>query len=147
MTFTADLSGWCRKTAPEYADGVVRKVLMEIDSKLVLRSPVGDPSNWSPQSLPAPPGYVGGRFKGNWQYSRNTPETGQIDRIDPSGAIGSAERVGAIMSGPTSTVHFFANNLPYAQRIEDGWSWNQAPLGIINRIELELPSIFEQAKR
>jgi hypothetical protein len=146
MTFTADLSDWCKGDAPQYLDKVTKRVLLEIDARLLMRSPVGNPSNWAPQSLPAPPGYVGGRFKGNWQYSKVTASSGTLDVIDPSGAITSPGKQGAILSGNAATVHYFANNLPYAERIENGWSHTQAPNGIVNLIELEFPSIVEKAK-
>jgi hypothetical protein len=148
MTFTAELSGWCKQTAPGYLDDTTRRILLEIDARLVLRSPVGNPSNWAPSSLPAPKGYVGGRFRGNWQYTRVNPATGELDVIDPTGSLTSPGRQSDILSGKAwGTVHWFANNLPYAERIENGWSYTQAPKGVINRIELEFPSIVNQAKR
>jgi hypothetical protein len=143
MTFTADLSRWCRKTAPEYVDGVVRKTIIEIGSRAVLRSPVGDSSYWQ---QPAPAGYVGGRFRGNWQHGFGSAPAGDLDVIDPSGSATLNKITSETISSPTTGVTWLVNNLPYSERIENGWS-RQAPQGIINRIELEFPSIFEQAKR
>lgn len=143
MTFTADLSGWCRKTAPEYADGVVRKTVIEIGSRAVLRSPVGDASYWQ---QPAPDGYVGGRFRGNWQHGFGSAPTGNLDVIDPSGGTTLNRITSATISSPAAGITWLVNNLPYSERIENGWS-RQAPQGIVNRIELEFLSIFEQAKR
>ena len=144
MTFTADLTKWCRDTAPDGLRDTVRKTLMEIDARLMLRSPVGDPSTWKG---PAPSGYAGGRFKGNWQYTTGSSASGEVDLIDPSGAVGSSRRQSGMMSSNMETVHWFTNNVPYAQRLEEGHSWRQAPHGIINRIELEFPAIVEMAKR
>lgn len=143
MTFTADLSAWCRKTAPEYVDRVVRKTVIEIGSRAVLRSPVGDSSYWL---NPAPAGYVGGRFRGNWQHGFGSAPAGDLDVIDPSGGATLNKITSATISSPATGVTWLVNNLPYSERIENGWS-RQAPQGIINRIELEFPSIFEQAKR
>jgi hypothetical protein len=143
MSFTADLSGWCRKTAPQYADGVVRKTVIEIGSRAVLRSPVGDSSYWQ---QPAPDGYVGGRFRGNWQHGFGSAPTGNLDAIDPSGGTTLNRITSATISSQAAGITWLVNNLPYSERIENGWS-RQAPQGIVNRIELEFPSIFEQAKR
>jgi hypothetical protein len=52
-----------------------------------------------------------------------------------------------MMSSNMEVVHWFTNNVPYAQRLEEGHSKGQAPQGIINRIELEFPAIVEMAKR
>lgn len=144
MSFTADLSGWCRQTAPEYVDKVVRKTVIEIGSRAVLRSPVGDPDYWQ---MPPPPGYVGGRFRANWQHGYGYPPSGEVDAVDESGGMTVERITGNTLSSPTDGTTWLVNNLPYAERLENGWSRRQAPLGIINLIELEFPSIFEQAKR
>lgn len=143
MTFTADLSAWCRKTAPEYIDAVVRKTIIEIGARAVLRSPVGDSSYWQ---QPAPAGYAGGRFRGNWQHGYGSAPIGELDVIDPSGGTTLGRITNAALTSPTGGTTWLVNNLPYAERLENGYS-RQAPQGIINLIELEFPSIFEQAKR
>jgi hypothetical protein len=141
MSFAADVSKWCRETVPEQHKRVVRRVVAEIANRAVMRSPVGNPSEWE---SPAPPGYAGGRFRGNWQYGFGSAPTGTIDAIDPSG---SATLSGIISSVANNQgVHWIANNLPYAQRIEGGWSKTQAPFGIVGLIELEFPQIFNAAR-
>lgn len=145
MTFTADMSKWCRETAPEYLEGVVRKTIIEIGSRVVLRSPVGNPSEWqNPES--APPGYAGGRFRGNWQHGFGFAPTGDLDGIDPAGSATINRIVSATMRSPAVGVTYLVNNLPYAERLEQGWS-RQAPSGIVGLVELEFPAIVEQAKR
>jgi hypothetical protein len=113
---------------------------MEIANRAVMRSPVGDPSIWQ---SPPPPGYAGGRFRGNWQYGFASAPTGFGEAIDPSGAA----TLSSIIAGVENKqgVHWIANNLPYAQRIENGWS-SQAPQGIVGRIELEFEQIFNAAR-
>ena len=140
MSFAADVSKWCRETVPEQQTRVVRRVVMEIANRAVMRSPVGDPSIWQ---SPPPPGYAGGRFRANWQYGFASAPTGFSEAIDPSGAT----TLSGIMNSVANKqgVHWIANNLPYAQRIEDGWS-TQAPAGIVGRIELEFPQIFNAAR-
>lgn len=69
----------------------------------------------------APIGYVGGRFRGNWQTSVAEPITNTIDRIDPTGAAAVADVVTNM--GGAGTITYLTNNLPYAKRLEyEGWS-------------------------
>jgi hypothetical protein len=140
MSFTADLSKFCLKEAPQWIDGVTRKVVIEVGNRAVMRSPVGDADYWI---NPAPPGYVGGRFRANWQYGFASAPPGVVDAVDPSGGMTIANIV-ADSTGARG-VHYVVNNLPYAQRIEDGWS-RQAPTGIVSLLELEFPEIVRRAK-
>ena len=140
MSFAADVSKWCRETVPEQHKRVVRRVVMEIANRAVFRSPVGDPSIWQ---SPPPPGYVGGRFRGNWQYGFAAAPTGYGEAIDPSGAATLSGIISRVAN--KQGVHWIANNLPYAQRIENGWS-SQSPQGIVGRIELEFEQIFNAAR-
>jgi hypothetical protein len=89
-------------------------------------------------------GYVGGRFRGNWQVSVSFPISQSIDRIDPGGGAtieaGSAA-LGAFEAGPSI---FIMNNLPYAQRLEHGWS-KQAPFGMVAVTVVEFDKLAQQA--
>ncbi|MEE4465532.1 hypothetical protein V2S84_25980, partial [Azotobacter chroococcum] len=71
MSFELDLRAFIEK-AKGNADQVVKKVGIDMLAKIVDRSPVGNPSLWQ---SPPPPGYVGGRFRGNWQVTFNAPAT------------------------------------------------------------------------
>jgi hypothetical protein len=42
-------------------------------------------------------------------------------------------------------VHFLTNNLPYALRLEYGWSKNQAPAGMVGLAVAEFQSIVRDA--
>lgn len=139
MSFASDMSKWCKQTMPQTMEKVVRRVVIEVANRAIFNSPVGDPSYWI---NPPPPGYAGGQFRRNWVYGFNSPPVGYINDIDPSGQ----KTLAAIMSSAhgKAGVHYIANNVPYAQRIENGWS-RQAPQGIVGRIELELPEIFTRA--
>lgn len=140
MSFSADLRKFCHTEAPEKTNRIVRTVVIEIANRVVLRSPVGDAQYWQ---SPAPAGYVGGRFRGNWQYGFGMPPGGTIERVDKSGR----ETLGALQSalalGSLAGVHWIANNLPYAERIESGWS-GQAPQGVVALTELEFPQIVKR---
>ena len=133
MSFSADLSKFCHKEAPEKTNKIVRGVVIEIANRLISRSPVGDASYWQ---SPPPAGYVGGHFRHNWQYGFNSVPSSILEGVDNSA-------VARTMSGlPTNTggVHWLVNNTPYAERIESGWS-KQAPQGVVGLVELEMPMI------
>lgn len=140
-TFALDLSKFAAK-AGKNADAVVKKVVLDMGRRIVERSPVGDPSLWESD---APPGYVGGRFRGNWQYSLNSPSTGTLPDIDPSGRA-TVSRIGAsIPDKAAGHVHYLTNNLPYALRLEYvAWS-SQAPNGMVGITVAEYASIVRGA--
>lgn len=126
--FTLDLSEYAKKTSSNM-DTLVREVIMAVGERIVERSPVGNPSLWkNPAS--APPEYVGGRFRGNWQYHFGTPPEGVLPDIDASGASSLNRLIAGVSASPAAGLHYIANNLPYAQRLEDGWS-TQAPAGMV----------------
>lgn len=141
MSFTTDLSNFCHKEAPQKTGAIIRGVIFEIGDRLIQRSPVGDPKNWK---SPPPPGYVGGHFRGNWQYSYGSPIETETDRIDSAGrATLAALKTGAMVS-KVAGVHWISNNLPYAERLENGWSGQALPGGIVGLTEMEFPQIVRE---
>ncbi len=93
-------------------------------------SPVGNRELWQVnknrgQRKLQPKGYVGGNFRGNWQASVRNP----ITSIVPD-ARNRRERLDIAISPniKLSDVLYLTNNLPYAQRLEEGWS-TQRPSG------------------
>jgi hypothetical protein len=111
---------------------------------LVSGSPVGDPENWQNPDA-APPGYVGGHFRRNWLVSIGGFNPTEIEGEDPAGASTLAEGRreinkfqirGKLGAGARLVIQ---NNVPYANRIANGWS-EQAEAGWIDEaIELALP--------
>jgi hypothetical protein len=108
--FALDIAAWVAK-AKENSDEVVRRVLQEVGDELLVRSPVGDRERWAINAgrkaagLPLlPPGYVGGRFKGNWQLTIDEPASGTLPDIDPSGAASKARMLAAIPPQPAGSV-------------------------------------------
>ena len=97
-------------------------------------------------ALIAPKGYTGGRFRGNWQIGFDTPPQGAIDRIDKSGQETLAAN-GAILAGyranEVNTI-YFVNNVPYAVRLEFGYS-KQAPRGMVRVTAQEFQKFFNEA--
>lgn len=142
MSFSKDIRRFI-ESVDQKADTALRRTMLSIDRALVTRSPVGDPSKWA-DTTPVPPGYKGGRFRGNWQLSENSPKTNQLDVIDPDGndTIGRLGEVSnnAKMGG----VFYYSNNLPYAQALENGWS-KQAPRGIVEVTKLEFQEYVKKA--
>lgn len=69
-----------------------------------------------------------GLFRSSWRLGIDKVNEGDSD--EPLEAI-----------NPDSTCHI-SNALPYAMRLEDGWS-KQAPLGIVKRNESRIQKIYE----
>lgn len=134
-----DVSAFARRAGVR-VDLVVRKVILDVGTRIVEKSPVGDPDYWA---FPAPPGYVGGRFRANWQYQFGHVPSGVVDEVSPSGAV-SISSLNKVFSAPVAGIHFIANNLPYAQRLENGWS-RQAPRGMVTLTLVEFQGIVRRA--
>jgi len=141
MSFSLDLKRFADKADVNMATAV-RKTVMEIGARLVEKTPVGDATLWK---SPPPKGYVGGRAKANWQYGFNSAPPGDLPDIDPSGAV-SIQSISGVFEQPVAGIHYLTNNLPYAQRLEDGWS-TQAPYGMVGLTLIEAPQIVEEAAR
>lgn len=153
-SFSLALEAFAKK-AGDNADLVVRKVVLDLGTRIVERSPVGNRELWADnkvrmeKGLPLQPkGYIGGRFRANWQYG-NMSGVGipmsDLPDIDASGAA-SINRIaaGVPTKGAAGMVHFLKNNLPYAKRLEEGWS-TQAPGGMVGITVREFQSIVDDA--
>lgn len=95
--------------------------------------------------MAAPKGYTGGHFRANWDFGTGQAPSDQYDVIDATGAasrqriqdgIGAAKLVGG--------KHYVVNNLPYAERLENGWS-RQAPNGMVGLTVVKFQSIVDAA--
>lgn len=95
--------------------------------------------------LTAGAGYVGGRFRGNWQVSFDTAKTGTLERIDPTGQDSKGDGA-TVIQGFTTQVGtiWMMNNLPYAQPLEYGHS-SQAPAGMVRISVLEVQMFISKA--
>jgi hypothetical protein len=139
-TFTVDLQNFADKTKGK-ADELVGLVVVKIAERLDQRSPVGDATYWKHKP---PPGYVGGRFRGNWQLGVGTIPAGETGRIDPAGSATLGAIISEVPVQAAGKVFYLANNVPYAQRIEDGWS-RQAPTGLVGLTATEFQVIVREA--
>jgi hypothetical protein len=169
-SFALQIRAWVEKTKDD-TDKVVRYALASIDQRLVQRSPVGDPSTWkrnpnqpkvfgkvraksgwqmgfmsaeSSNFSMSGAGYVGGRFRANWQMSIGSPAVGELDAIDEDGSATLAAHAGTLATARAGEVQYIINNLPYAQRLESGWS-RQAPLGLVAITVVEWNNIVDAA--
>lgn len=141
-TFAVDLAKFGEKVA-RAADDVVGDVVVQIAATLDLRSPVGDATYW--KSKP-PPGYVGGRFRGNWQLGVDSIPSGETGRIDTIGGPTLNAIIAEIPTQAAGKTYWLANNVPYGPRIEDGTgSPRQAPNGVVGLTEMEFPQMVDQA--
>jgi hypothetical protein len=110
--FTLDIQAYVAK-AKKNPETVMRSVSLKLFSAIIKGSPVKS-----------------GRFRMNWQTTGVTPATGLIAGVDPTGnkAVNSAATY--ITNSPNWYQFTLTNNLPYAERLEYGWS-KQAPTGIV----------------
>nr|WP_314583447.1 HK97 gp10 family phage protein [uncultured Pseudomonas sp.] len=127
-SFAASLAEFAEQ-AKEAIDNVFREVIIEIGSSVIRMSPVDT-----------------GRFRGNWQFSIDSPAVGSLDRVDINGSRATAELVNGALQFKAGETAYIVNNLPYAIRLEYGWS-DQAPGGFV-RITLDrFQRIVEEAIR
>lgn len=102
--------------------------------------------NFAVNGLVAGQGYVGGRFRGNWQFSINSPAMEELDRIDPSGREAVAELVTQVQALTIGQTAYIVNNLPYAIPLEYGHS-SQAPAGMVRVTLANFQRIVDEAIR
>ncbi|GLO38945.1 hypothetical protein PPUN15366_05890 [Pseudomonas putida] len=90
-------------------------------------------------------GYVGGRFRSNWQLTASVPASGEIDEIeDASETIAKiAAAAGELTLGE---VAYIVNNLPYAVPLEYGHS-TQAPEGMVRITIRQFQELVENAAK
>ena len=106
------------KDIQKLPEKVVRGTVFSMFSNIVEATPVGNPELW--KSKP-PKGYVGGTLRGNWQIGVGASPTDKKEP-DSSGATAVTGGLAAINKAEMGQAIFIANNMPYAERVEYGWS-------------------------
>ena len=91
----------------------VRKISLEIFSRVILKSPVDT-----------------GRFRGNWQVAIGSIPSGTLELDDKTGTATVSKADAKLFSAKAGDTIYLANNLPYAVRLEEGYS-QQAPAGMV----------------
>lgn len=110
--FTLDVAAFVAK-AKKNPETVMRAVSIKLFSAIIKASPVDT-----------------GRFRMNWQTAGPVPRTGNVAGVDVTGNKASQNAVTFITNTPVWQEFTLANNLPYAQRLEYGYS-KQAPSGMV----------------
>lgn len=94
---------------------MMKRVALDIDSALVLTTPVDT-----------------GRARSNWQVSIGKTALGTVDTLmSSSEAIGNAKAELSKLKDSDDKIHI-TNNLPYIQRLNEGWS-PQQPAGFVDQ--------------
>ena len=127
-SFTLGLQQFAAKTERELSQ-IVRKTCLSIGRRIIMRTPVRT-----------------GMARGNWQTTIGYPATGTLERSDPGGARAAAELTSKTLQWrPTDGgSFFFANNLPYIGRLENGSS-KQSPAGMVAVTMAEFGGIVDDA--
>lgn len=115
MSFTLDAKAFCEK-AKKNPEIVMRQVSIKLFRAIILGSPVDT-----------------GRFRNNWFAAMGpnpSMETTNYTGKEGTAAINRMTRVVGESRGMGWTELTLTNNLPYAQRLEFGWS-KQAPVGMV----------------
>lgn len=108
-TWSLPLRRWSKDTEKKL-DLVTRKAVFDLFSTVVRRSPVDT-----------------GRFRANWNLSYGSIDTTVTDATSQTRVRGDLAK---LLTSPINGVVFLANSLPYAKRLEEGWS-KKAPAGMV----------------
>ena len=120
--FANQMQGWVQKTMAK-SDTAVRMIALRMFSRIILKSPV-----------------LSGRFRGNWQLAIGSVPEGTLELDDKTGTATIAKGAATALGFNAGETIFFANNLPYARRLEEGYS-QQAPAGMVALTVQEFQSI------
>lgn len=112
-------------------DVVVRKTTIDITNSLIRLSPVRT-----------------GRFRGNWMIGVGSVDVSTIEAVDPDGSTTRARITSVAESLRAGGIVYITNSLPYARRLEYGWS-KQAPSppGIVRLTVQNYSKFIEDAVR
>ena len=102
--FTLQLSKFADQ-AKANIDQVVRKFAIDVTTSVVMKSPVAT-----------------GRFRANWAFSVGTINGATTTQTDKSGAPTIGRIAAQVPEQASGKVLYISNSLPYAQRLEYGWS-------------------------
>lgn len=128
MSFSQDLDKATLNLAG-YAEEMVRGTLFSLASRIIKESPVDT-----------------GRFRGNWQASLNAPKQGKLQRLDRTGGGAINDMSSVVMSLKMGQTFYLTNNLPYARRLEYGYS-KQAPSGFLRINVMRVQSELQKARK
>jgi len=113
--WSQDLQALAQRTGLKM-DTVIQKATLDLFRSVVLKSPVDT-----------------GRFRANWNVSFGAPDASTSESTDRARALREVQKA---LSFPTGGVVSITNGLPYARRLEYGYS-RQAPYGMVRYSVLE----------
>lgn len=123
--FAIELDEWFEDEVEGTVLAVTQKVAMYALSGVVLKSPVDT-----------------GRFRGNWITELGSWTAQVTDSVDKGGSQTINAGQSTIGRANPYQVVYLSNSLPYANRLENGWS-NQAPGGMVAITVAEIEVMFE----
>ena len=128
MSFTLHLKKITEKAGAQ-ADNVAKKIILDVFSSVTLKSPVDT-----------------GRFRGNWQLQSGFVDAKTDSQEDKTGQLAIAAANIKIKGYSSKLITYISNSLPYAQRLENGYS-DQAPQGMVRLTVIEFRRTIRKAAR
>jgi hypothetical protein len=125
MGFAEDIQAFAAKTERKM-DLAVQKIAFELFSRVILKTPVDS-----------------GRARGNWQVAIGSVPDGVLEIEDKTGSATISAAAATASGLRAGDVIYLVNNLPYIQRLEDGYS-GQAPAGMVGLTVQEFQQIADQ---
>ncbi len=119
MSFTIDLTK-AVENAKGNIDRAVRETVLLCAQGLSDRSPVDT-----------------GRFRANWTLGIGEMDDKTTAEVDPTGARTALKVAEGVANGKAGQVFWITNSLPYAERLENGWS-KQAPQGMVELTAIDV---------
>lgn len=124
LAFDRQIEAFAKK-ANISIDRAIRGTSIKLFSAIILASPVDT-----------------GRFRANWQASNERPASGEVN-----GFADPVSKVTTYINGaPFANEFTLANNLPYAYKLEFGYS-NQAPQGMVRVNVARFQRILDEQAR
>lgn len=127
--FNRYIKEFANEILPEQFIRFQKMLAIEALRRIVLATPVGDPSTWT---RPAPPGYVGGTARANWRVELNKVDFTTLETQDQAGNDTINKGIAKLQSLGFGTTIYISNSLDYVIFLEAGWS-KQAPQGMVSR--------------
>ena len=130
MSFAKDLDK-ATLNLKGYTEITVRGILFDLTRLIIKASPVDT-----------------GRFRGNWQASFGSPKGGKLQRKDKSkDGANTADLADKVIANiEMGQTFYLTNNLPYARRLEYGYS-KQAPSGMLRINLMAVQSMLAKANK
>lgn len=126
MTVDEQIKAAYKNKVEGSVEKAVRTFALQAYSNITLMTPVGNPDLWKKDP---PPGYVGGRARANWNIDINTVDLSVTESKDQPD---NAQALNVTAKYKVTDTIYISNNLPYIQRLNEGWS-SQAPENFVEK--------------